>query len=214
MIILNYTKKHHKQIIHACVKSLKQGLVIAYPTDTSYGLAVDATNLKAIKKLYKVKGRDFKKAVSVIAPSPDFTKKIGEWGSVESRLAKKFWPGALTIAIELRSKNKELRVLSAKSGYLAVRVPKSDIALDLAHQLGSPITATSANVAGMPDCYSAESIVKQYKNLKLKPDIIINVGKLPKKKPSTLVKVSGDEIEIIRRGPISEKQIRNLKPKT
>ena len=69
MVILDYKKTHHQQIINSCVHALRLGKVVAYPTDTSYGLAVDATNIKAIKKLYKIKGRDFKKPVHVVVPS-------------------------------------------------------------------------------------------------------------------------------------------------
>lgn len=207
MIVIDYQKKYHKKIIHACVLALKQGRVIAYPTDTSYGLAVDASNIKAVKKLYKVKGRGFNKPVSIISPSADYTKKVGQWSKLSSELAKKFWPGPLTIAVELKAESKKLKALSGGTGFLGIRVPKNIIALDLAHQLGRPITATSANLSGKKDCYSAAEIVEQYKNAKNKPDIIINFGKLAYKKPSTLVKIIGNSFEVIRRGPITKVQI-------
>jgi L-threonylcarbamoyladenylate synthase len=90
-------------------------------------------------------------------------------------------------------------------------MPKNDIALDLSGLLKKPITATSANVAGEPDCYSAAEIIKQYKNQKHKPDIVINVGKLPRRKPSTIVKIDGNKHEVIRKGPVSVKKILNQK---
>jgi L-threonylcarbamoyladenylate synthase len=104
MTILDYNKKSHKQIIDACVKALKAGRTVAYPTDTSYGLGVDATNIKAIKKLYQVKGRSFNKAVSVVVPSVAYAKKIVKWGAATSHLAKKFWPGALTLVLGIKYK--------------------------------------------------------------------------------------------------------------
>src|ERR1700688_3788989 len=97
MIILDYNKKHHKQIIFACVVALRAGKAVAYPTDTSYGLAVDAGNVAAIKKLYQIKGRDFKKPVHVVVPAVAYAKKIVDWNNSASKLVKKFWPGALTI---------------------------------------------------------------------------------------------------------------------
>ena len=97
MVIIDYKKKYHKQIIAAAVKALKAGKAVAYPTDTSYGLAVDATSVKAIKKLYKIKGRNFNKPVHVVIPSIAYGKKIARWNPVASKLAKKFWPGALTL---------------------------------------------------------------------------------------------------------------------
>lgn len=214
MIILDYNKSNHKEIIHACVLALRQGKVVAYPTDTSYGLAVDATNSQAVKRLYKIKERDFKKAVHVVVSSKAYAKKLVEWTSEAEKLSKKFWPGALTLV--LRSKNQELRkeilnILTAKTGLLGIRMPKNKIALDLSRQLGRAITATSANpsahLSGGYDSYSVKDVYEQFKSKKHKPDIIINFGKLPKRKPSTLVKITQGAAEILRRGPVSEKEI-------
>jgi L-threonylcarbamoyladenylate synthase len=218
MIVINYQKKHHKKIIHACVMALKKGKVVAYPTDTSYGLAVDVSNISAVKNLYKVKGRSFKKAVSIVSPSLVYSKKIAKWDKVSSRLAKKFWPGALTLVLPV-GKGLHLRQgyggqvgpslqrLTNKGSHVAIRLPNNVIALDLSHLLGNPITATSANVSGNKDCYSVPEIIAQFKNNKYKPDIIIDAGKLPKRKPSTLVKIHNEQIEILRQGPISKNQI-------
>jgi len=212
MVIIDYKKQYHKQIIAAAAKALKQGKAVAYPTDTSYGLAVDAGNIKAVKKLYKIKGRNFNKPVHVVVPSIAYGKKIARWNPAASKLAKKFWPGALTLVLPVGkgldpSLQKPIRQLSANTGTIGLRMPKNKIAMDLAKHLGRPITATSANLSGQPDCYSADDIIRQFRNQTHHPDIIINAGKLSKRKPSTLVSVSGNAIKILRQGPISEKQI-------
>ncbi|MBL8030146.1 MAG: threonylcarbamoyl-AMP synthase [Candidatus Doudnabacteria bacterium] len=217
MIILNYSKSQHKEIIHACVLALKSGKVVAYPTDTSYGLAVDASNFKAVKKLYNVKERGFKKAVHVVVPSKAYGKRLVGWNKEAEKLSVKFWPGPLTLV--LRSKNKEFRneilnILTAKSGFLGLRMPNNRIALGLAKALGRPITATSANpsalLSGGYDSYSAEDVYKQFRVKKFQPDIIINAGKLLKRKPSTLVKLEKNNFEILRKGPVSEKEIKKI----
>jgi len=190
--------------------ALKSGKVIAYPTDTSYGLAVDATNVAAIKKLYKVKGRNFNKPVHIIPPTIAAAKKIVQWDKAAEKLAKKFFPGALTLVLGLRVKGLGFSLLSAKSGWLGIRMPKNDIALDLAKEFKKPITTTSANVSGQADCYSAADVLKQFSKQKFKPDIIINAGKLVKRKPSTVVKIHNNQIQILRVGPISETQIQNV----
>lgn len=214
MIIIDYKKQKHKEIIAACVHALKSGKVIAYPTDTSYGLAVDADNLNAVKKLYKVKGRDFKKPVHVVVPSVGYSKKIVNWDKFSAKLVKKFWPGALTLVGGCRVEGAGYRMLSAGTKTLGVRMPKNQIALDLAKNLKRPITATSANVSGGKDCYSAADIANQFKTKKDKPDIIINTGKLRKRKPSTIVKIDKNQFKILRQGPISEKQLKQaLRPK-
>ncbi len=210
MVILDYDKKLHKQIINACVVALKQGKVVVYPTDTCYGLAVDATNIDSIKKLYKVKGRGFNKASSVVVPSVAYAKKIVLWNKTASALVKKFWPGAITLVLKLKVESEKWKVLSAKTGFLGLRMPKYSIALDLAKKLNKPITATSANLSGMPECYSAKEVLNQFTKEKLKPDIIINAGKLKKQKPSTVAKIVNNRIQILRPGPITQKQITNV----
>lgn len=214
MIILDYKKQNHKQIIKACVTALKLGKVVAYPTDTSYGLAVDVKNIEAIKKLYRIKDRGLNKPVHVIVPSITFAKKIVSWNKQADKLAKKFLPGPLTLVLELRAKGVGLRKLSAGTGFLGVRMPKNQIALDLVKLLKNPITTTSANpsfhLSGGFDSYSAEDVLKQFTNKKHKPDIVLNAGKLFKHKPSTLVKIDGNKIEILRKGPISEKEIKKI----
>lgn len=210
MVIIDYQKKLHKQIIDAYVLALKQGKVIAYPTDTSYGLAVDAGSIRAIKKLYQIKGRNFNKPLHIIVPSLAYAKRIVIWNKAMEKLSRRFWPGALTLIAVLKVKNNKLKVLSANTGTIGLRMPKNKIAQDLAKYLGRPITATSANVSGQADCYSAGDIIGQFKNQKYKPDIIINAGKLPKRKPSTLVCVFDDVVKVLRQGPVTEREILNL----
>jgi L-threonylcarbamoyladenylate synthase len=210
VIIIEYSKQNHKHIIHACAQALRDGKSVVYPTDTSYGLAVDANNIRAIKKLYQIKGRDFKKPIHVVIPSLGYGKQIGQWNKIAEKLAKKFWPGPLTVVVPIKNQKSKIKNLSAKTGFIGLRLPKNQIALDLSKILKAPITATSANVSNQPDCYSADEVIKQYKNQKFQPDIIINVGKLPMRKPSTLVKVDGDQIQILREGPVSKKQIMAL----
>lgn len=215
MIVIDYIKKNHSQIIKAVVQALQNGKAVVYPTDTTYGLAVDAINIRAIKKLYRIKGRNFNKPVHVVVPSVAYAKKIVKWNVAASALAKKFWPGPLTIVSLLLQRRSAPRqrgevVLSAKTGFLGIRMPNNQVALDLSKHLKHPITATSANLSGQADCYSAQDVIKQFKNQKFKPDIIINAGKLPKRKPSTVVKISNRQIEILRHGPITSKQIKKV----
>jgi len=200
MIIIDYDRKKHGQIIHACVLALKDGKTVVYPTDTSYGLACDMTQPRAVKKLYAIKGRDFDKLIHMVVPSVEFARQVGEWNSLIAKLVKAFWPGALSIVVPLR----------AKKGTIGLRLPDNLIARDLAKVLDRPISATSANQSGQPDSYSLKDILNNFQKAKHKPDIIINAGRLPKRKPSTLIKVEGLEITILRRGPVSEKQIKSI----
>ena len=223
MVIIDYDKKRHRQIIEVCVKALRQGKALAYPTDTSYGLAVDATNIKAIKKLYKIKGRNFDKPIHVIPPSVSYAKKIARWNPASSRLARKFWPGPLTLVLpavgagiarpniggQWPPLHNTFEILTAGTGMLGLRIPKNKIALDLAKYLKRPVTATSANISGKSDMHSASDIINQFRNRKLKPDIIIDAGKLPKRKPSTVVRID-KSFYIFRQGSISRKELKKV----
>ncbi len=214
MLVLSYNKHSHQQIIALCVKALKAGKAVVYPTDTSYGLAVDATNEKAIKKLYSIKERGFKKPVHVIIPSKNFGKKLVKWGKMAEKLSEKFWPGALTLVLPILSKNKTLKRICGGTKYLGLRYPNNKVALELSSLLKKPITATSANpsqhLSGGFDSYSAADVIKQFVEQKFKPDIIIDAGKLKKRKPSTLVKITENNIEILRQGPVSKAAIKKV----
>lgn len=182
--------------IKQVIKILKSGGIVVYPTDTSYGLAVDATNQRAVRKLYKLKGRDFKKPIHVIIPDKYFHaskhRSIRLSGIVGlnwqvKKLMKKFWPGPLTLVLPLKSRSAGLRILSAGTKTLGIRMPNNKIALELVKKFGKPITTTSANISGKNDCYSIDQVKKQFKNLNFRPDYYLDGGKLPKIKPSTVV---------------------------
>lgn len=211
MTILKYNLKIHREIIRNCQKALSAGKIIAYPTDTSYGLGCDIENPKGVKKLYLAKERNFSRPVSVVVPSITYAKKIVQWDRRATRLARAFWPGPLTLVLPLNKEQKQLRKFTGNTGYLGIRMPDSKISLDLARALKRPITATSANpsahLSGGFDSYSGDDVLEQFTKQKHKPDIIIDIGRIPKRKPSTLVKLTKDGFEILRRGPVSEKQI-------
>jgi L-threonylcarbamoyladenylate synthase len=210
MVIIDYKKQYHKQIIKSCAAALRRGKTVVYPTDTSYGLAVDATNQRAVKNLFRLKGRPAHKPVHVVVPSMAYAKTAVAWGGLAAKLAGKFWPGPITLVLQLKSRKRKLKLLTAGTGYLGLRYPDSEVALDLAKYLKRPITATSANVSGRGDGYDAGAVIKQFEKSGHKPDVIINAGKLARKKPSTVVKISNQQAEILRPGPISEKEIKNL----
>ena len=195
----------NNQIIQA-VRILKRGGIVVYPTDTAYGLAVDATNAKAVKKLYQLKGRNFKKPMHVICPSTAWLKRIVELNTRALKLMVQFMPGPLTIVLPLKAKGKSWQMLSAGTGTLGIRYPNNLMAQALVEPFKKPITTTSANIAGKSDCYSIAEVKKQFAKSKYKPDFYLDGGKLPKRKPSTVV-LANKDVKILRAGPISWKQI-------
>jgi L-threonylcarbamoyladenylate synthase len=200
-----------KQIIEV----LKKGGVVAVPTETVYGFSCDLSNQKAVEKIYQIKGREFNKPLLLIADEQKTVAKYFKLNKLEKELMKKYWPGALTIILILKDEN--IKTLKINNLFLAlsllkrggkdigVRVSGNKIMREIAKTCGGFITSTSANRTGEKECLSGRAVYRQFKNRKYQPDLILDAGKLKIKKPSTIVKVEGKEIKILRQGEIKIK---------
>ena len=180
--------------INLAVKILKNSGVAVFPTETAYGLAADFTDKIAIEKIFKIKQRKRKKLLPIIASDINMVKKYFNFDKNSLILAKKYWPGPLTLI--LNEKNKKV------SDGVAVRVSDNKIANQMAKKLGRPITATSANISGQDLCYNIKCVIKQFKNNKIKPDIFLDTGTLPKNPPSTIIDARDGKIKTVRQGKI------------
>jgi len=174
------------------IKILKNDGIVVYPTDTAYGLAANYSSPRALKKIFHLKKRPRSKKIALIAASLLQVKKFFSLSEKELSLAKKYWPGPLTMILKLKGKNLSV----------GVRVPDNKIARQIAQKFTRPITATSANISGKGNCYSVGCVLRQFKNGQIQPDLIIDAGRLKRRKVSTLIKVSGNKIKVIRKGPI------------
>jgi L-threonylcarbamoyladenylate synthase len=193
-----------EKILTRAVELLAGGGVVAYPTETFYGLGADATNPKAIEKIFAVKGRDFKNPISLIIGQPDdiypLVKNVLE---TTKNLMDTFWPGALTIVFQASDKVSPL--LTAGSGKIGLRVSSHPIALKIVQKLKKPLTATSANLTGAPECSMAIEVTDQIGD---KIDAIADWGQTPGGKASTIIDVTCDPPVILREGAISREMIR------
>lgn len=192
---------------------LEQGKVLALPTETAYGLVADSTNASAVCCIYRLKGRKVGKPLPLICSSLSQVRKFFYMPNMLSQLARRYWPGALSIQLKVKSKrskvkNKKLEAVSCQiqvptlDNTLVVRVSANELLRQLARQLGRPITATSANVSGRGELYVGKEVVKQFQGRRVKPDIIIADGKLPKRKPSTIIGIEQGEVVVLRQGEI------------
>jgi L-threonylcarbamoyladenylate synthase len=183
--------------------TVKGGGVIAFPTETFYGLGVKFDNSAAIENLYRLKCRSRNKAMPLIIGEKRMLGLIASSVTESAeRLIEKFWPGPLTLLLPAKANISEL--LTAKTGKIAVRIPGESFALDLARSLGAPITATSANISGMPPAVNIDDVIRYFGGA---IDLIIDCGKTPGGKPSTIVDVSGSKARILRAGAISAEEI-------
>lgn len=181
-------------IIDRAVEQLKQGQVIAVPTETVYGLAVDSTNSEAIEALYQLKGRPRTKQLPIaIAEPSQWQQIVTNVDDNIQKLMKAFWPGALTI------------VLSAKDqlGTVAVRCPDNPLLQEIIFKLGKPICLTSANLSGEPSALKAGMVRESFQDniLIIEDDTIVG------NEASTIIDVTGADYRILREGVVSVEAI-------
>ncbi len=191
--------------IEYIVSCLRQGDVVALPTDTFYGLAVDPVNLHAVEQIYQIKSRQKHKPLSLLIASVAQAYELAR--DIDERfdqLAEKFWPGPLTIIVRAGSKL-PLRS-TANTGNVAMRVPDAAIARAVVECFGLPITATSANLIGASECSHAACVRDQIGD---RIPLIVDGGPSGHAVPTTIVDLSANHgrWEILREGAISTHEI-------
>jgi L-threonylcarbamoyladenylate synthase len=204
------------QTIGKIVAALKQGKIIIYPTETFYGLGCDATNARAVKKIYKIKGRAENKALPFLVASLTMARKYLVFNEQTKKLSRQFWPvsvpshsrlhrgksGPLSLVLDFSEYGRKIfkRSINKNSFDAGVRISSNKIATLIVKKLGKPLISTSANPSGKPVASDAQTVVKYFQYKKFKPDIIIDAGKLPPSLGSTFVDARGDKIKILRKG--------------
>lgn len=196
------------QSLEMAFKTLQEGGVIVFPTDTAYGLGADATNSDAIAKLFAIKDRDFNNPVPVMCGTKEQAEKYVMFSPMAHKLADAYWPGALTMALDARDEHLAHIVHSTTN--IGVRVPAHDWCRTLAEKLGRPITSTSANASSTPAEYSIEGVVASLGNATALVDLFVDGGTLVGGPVSTVVVVDGEDIVIKREGAISRADIEKV----
>jgi len=195
--------KSEEIIIARAAAILEAGGIIAYPTETFYGLGADAANEDAIRKIFAIKGRNFHNPISVIiSEEKNLYPLVREVPDNAQKLIAAFWPGALTIVFA--ASDQVSLLLTANSGKIGIRLSSNQAARDIAARLGHPLTATSANLSGAPECATAAEVIAQ---IGAKIDAIVDLGKTPGGRGSTIIDTTIDPPAIIREGAISRRVI-------
>ena len=182
---------------------LKAGGVLAFPTETFYGLAADAANEEAIEKIFRIKGRDFGNPIALIAAGdrhlPGLVVEIPNAARI---LMRAFWPGPLTLVFKASSN--VIPKLTAGTGRIGIRISSHPIAAGLAEALDGPITATSANRSGAAENVSAHEVLQL---LGEDLDAVIDGGPAPGGMGSTFLDVTADPPVVLREGAIPKERI-------
>jgi L-threonylcarbamoyladenylate synthase len=182
----------------AAVEALRAGRVIAYPTDTLYGLGADPRSGTAVEAIFRIKGRAPGQALPLIAADVTQVASIARLSGPALRLAIAFWPGPLTLVLEA------IALLAAGvatgDGTVAIRVPSHAVARAIARVFAHPITATSANRSGEPPTADAADVVARLAD---SIGVIVDAGQTPGGAPSTIVDVTGVTPRLVRDGAVA-----------
>jgi L-threonylcarbamoyladenylate synthase len=201
--MVNLSTKIALQVDRA-IEILKAGGIVAFPTDTVYGLGGNAFNSKVAERIYSVKQRPQSLPLPVLLA--DLTQVAAVADSVPDivrLLMKRFWPGGLTLVLPKGASLPE--IISAGGNKVAIRIPNHIVPLALIHGLGAPIIGTSANISHKPSPLTAQEVEQQ---LGSQVDLIIDMGRCPGGLESTVVDVTGETPVILRQGIIPENEIK------
>jgi L-threonylcarbamoyladenylate synthase len=181
--------------ISMAARTLKKGGIVAFPTDTVYGIGAMPFNKKAVGKLYDIKKRGKKKPIAILVSSKKIAGKFAaDIPSKAKKLMAKYWPGPLTLIFKKKKSIPDF--LTSGLPTIGIRMPKNDIALKLIKKAGGSLAVTSANISGNKPATSA----RQIKGLK-RIDIILDGGKCKVGIPSAVIAVVGGKPRLLRKGP-------------
>lgn len=196
MKVFYWKKRIKEKELEEVIKVLKAGGIVAFPTDTVYGLACDCFNKTAIEKLYQIKERPSYKPINVLTNSVEKMYKVTDnINNKELELIGKYMPGDLTLI--LNRNEKVPSILTAGIDTIGVRIPDNEIALKILESFKNPLAVTSANKSGKESGLEVADFIDEFKN---EIDIIIDGGKTRVGISSTIVRVKEDKIKILRQG--------------
>ncbi len=185
MQTLKLNQKNFKEIVKITAELIKQEKVIVCPTDTVYIPAADATNRKAVKKVFLMKERSPKKPTPIFVKDIKMAKKLAFINKKQEKFLKSVWPGKVTVVLERKKTTKKLYGVDKKT--IALRIPKHRLVNKLLKRLNLPLVGTSANISGKPPSGNLKEVLRQFKDKKHQPDLIVDGGNLRPGKPSTVL---------------------------
>jgi len=189
--------------IRQAVRIILDGGIVAFPTESFYGLGVDAMREDSVALLFRIKARDQGQPILILIPSLETLEQYAAAvPGVARELMESFWPGGLTLVFE--ATERVLPVLTGGTGKIGVRLSSHPVAALLARSLGHPITGTSANFSGYPPARSAGEVARGFGK---QVDLILDGGGTPEGKPSTVLDVTADPPVVLREGMISRRDL-------
>ena len=193
------------ELIGRAVKVVERGGSLVYPTDTVYGLGVNALRIDSIERLFKIKKRPETKPVPVMVRDIEMAKQLAFVNRKTEKILNEIWPGPVTAVLEKRDIVPD--ILTAGKRTVGLRIPNCQFTQALMENLEEPLTATSANFSGQPPLTSSSEVIKVFSKAYPRPDLILDAGDLPVSPPSTVLDLTGPQPKILRVGPVSKKEL-------
>lgn len=189
MEVVRISKGNLEKKVEIIAQQIKKGAVLVLPTDTVYGLAAEATNEEGVKRIFRIKKRPKDKVLSIFVRDIKMAKEFAFINKEAERFLKNAWPGRLTAVLRAKPKAKRLFTFGIVSpeGKIGLRIPKYRLINRLLKELNFPLTGTSANISGRPSLSRIKDVFEQFKGKRHQPEIIVDGGNLPKRKPSAVV---------------------------
>ena len=185
--------KKSPRTLNKAFSVLKKGGVVIYPTDTVYGFLADASNKKAVKKIYKIKKRLKSKPLPLFVKDLKMAKELAEMDARQEKILRKFWPGKYTFVLKKRKPGKKLYGVDKRT--IAIRVPKYAFLNKLLKKFDNPLVQTSVNISGQEILRDSKDIIKIFRGSNI---LIINAGKIKKSKPSHIVDLTSSNLIRLR----------------
>ena len=206
---VRYDSDDCQAIIGEAVDRLKAGDIVAFPTETVYGIAANSSDADAVAKLFDIKSRSTGKPMSLaIGYDYSLDNYAQNPTAIMHRLARRCWPGPLTMVIQAAEQvaglSNESRALLAPNNWLGLRVPNNEVLLSVLDQLDEPLVLTSANKSGQADTTTAIEVAEQLDD---NVQLILDGGPAKIGTPSTVIKIHNDYIEILRSGALTRDRI-------
>lgn len=205
MKILRIGEVGLEHVTQEAARVLSEGGIVLYPTETMYGLGVDATNPQALRGLYHLKNRDLHKTALIAVGSPADIERYGVMNTTAHALAERFLPGSLTLV--LPATERALEGIIRDDGTVGVRVPSDPFCVALATQFKGAYTSTSANISALPPAGSVQDILAQFGESAFAISLVIDDGERSQGTPSTIVSCVTETPVILREGALSREEL-------
>ena len=195
MNIISLTPKNFQNAVEIAAREIQLGGTVVAPTDTVYGILADATNKKAIEKIFAIKNRSKEKPLPIFVKNMAMAGKLVKISPNQKKFLEEKWPGKFTFRME-RKKTQKLFGIDEETA--ALRIPFHPFINSLLETLNLPLCATSANISGQAASGKIDEVLRQFHGKIIIPDLAVNAGDLPQSKPSAIIDLTQTPPKIIR----------------